>query len=115
MRNKVVLIVNTASKCSLSPQYQDLEDLYRRLRETCRDGFMILGIPYSQFSRQEPWSAGQIQLWLKKQKAVSWCLRKIKWIFTKFVMYRNGQVRSQRSPTTKPESLEKHLTSLLEE
>lgn len=60
-KDKVVLIVNTASKCSFTPQYQGLEELYCRLRAKYGDKFVILGFPCNQFLRQEPGSNDVIQ------------------------------------------------------
>ncbi|KAJ5913145.1 hypothetical protein N7504_002028 [Penicillium tannophilum] len=140
-KGKVVLVVNTASKCSFTVQYQGLEDIYRRLQEQYNEDFVNLGFPCNQFLRQEPGSNNDIQSfcqlnygvmfpvlakvnvnggqaapiyqWLKQQKKESlWCQR-ITWNFTKFVIDRHGKVRSRWSPTKKPETLEAHLIELL--
>jgi glutathione peroxidase len=110
-KGKVVLVVNTASKCNFTPQYQGLEDIYRRLREKYDEDFVILGFPCNQFLRQEPGSNNDIQSfcqlsygvtfpvlakinvnggqaaplyrWLKQQKRGSLGRQRITWNFTK--------------------------------
>ena len=59
LKGKVVLIVNTASKCGFTPQYKDLEQLYRRYRD---QGFVVLGVPCNQFGAQEPGTPEEIQI-----------------------------------------------------
>ncbi|KAJ5116062.1 hypothetical protein N7456_000410 [Penicillium angulare] len=142
-KGKVVLVVNTASKCSFTVQYQGLEDIYRRLQEEYNEDFVILGFPCNQFLRQEPGSNDDIQSfcqlnygvtfpvlakvnvnggqtapiykWLKQQKRGFLGCQRITWNFTKFVIDRHGKVRSRWSPTKKPETLEGHLVELLKE
>ncbi|OBT75974.1 hypothetical protein VF21_05747 [Pseudogymnoascus sp. 05NY08] len=141
-RNKVVLVVNTASKCSFTPQYEGFEQLYQRLQKKYGDDFIILGFPCNQFMQQEPDSDDSIQSfcqlnygvtfpvlakidvngstanplykWLKQQKTGILGMKRISWNFTKFSIDRTGKVRRRWSPTTKPEKLENHLISLLE-
>ncbi|PNY25473.1 Glutathione peroxidase [Tolypocladium capitatum] len=110
-RGKVVLIVNTASKCSFTPQYEGLEALYKQFRGKYGEDFVILGFPCNQFMRQEPGTDSEIETfcrvnygvtfpvlakldvngataaplykWLKEQKRGSLCMKRITWNFTK--------------------------------
>jgi glutathione peroxidase len=135
---KVVLIVNTASKCGFTPQYGGLEALWRKYRER---GFEIMGFPCNQFGRQEPGTAeeigsfcslnyavsfplmGKIDVngpaadplydWLKGQARGVFGTRKIKWNFTKFLIGRDGKVVRRYAPTDKPEDLEADIAALL--
>lgn len=123
-RGKVVLVVNTASKCSFTPQYDGLEKLYQRLRGKYGDDFVILGFPCNQFMRQEPGSNNDIQSfcqvnygvtfpvlakidvngsdasplyqWLKKQKPGFFGLRRIIWNFTKVGVHKSIHQRTWR-------------------
>lgn len=136
-QEKVVLIVNTATKCGLTPQFEGLENLYKKYKE---DGFEVLGFPCNQFAGQEPETNETItevcqinhgvtfQLtekcevngenthpvfqFLKKQKG-GFLGSKIKWNFTKFLINREGKVVKRYSPITKPEAIEKDVKSLL--
>jgi glutathione peroxidase len=124
-RGKVLLIVNTASQCGLTPQYADLEAMYRRLEPR---GFEVLGFPCNQFGNQEPGSEGEIAQFCETRYGVSFpmfakidvngseahplydWLRKaapgllgseaIKWNFTKFLVDREGRVVERFAPTT---------------
>lgn len=135
---KVLLIVNTASKCGFTPQYEGLEELHRDYAEK---GFEVLGFPCNQFGDQEPGNAEEIAsfcslnydvtfplsakidvngaaadpLWdyLKEQQAGVLGSRNIKWNFTKFLVDRNGNVVGRYGSVTKPESLRKHIDKLL--
>ena len=135
---KVLLIVNTASKCGFTPQYEGLEELHRDYAEK---GFEVLGFPCNQFGDQEPGNAEEIAsfcslnydvtfplsakidvngaaadpLWdyLKEQQAGVLGSRNIKWNFTKFLVDRNGNVVGRYASVTKPESLRKHIDKLL--
>jgi glutathione peroxidase len=134
-RGKVMLIVNTASKCGFTPQYEGLEALYRDLRE---DGLVVLGFPCNQFGAQEPGDAEEIAnfcklsydvsfakvdvngpdaaplfQWLKKEAPGLLGSQAIKWNFTKFLVDRNGQVADRFAPTTKPEDIRKSVLELL--
>ena len=134
---KVLLIVNTASKCGFTPQYQGLEALHR---EFSPRGFSVLGFPCNQFGSQEPGDAKQIADfcesrydvtfpmfakidvngfdahplfdYLKKQKS-GLLGSSIKWNFTKFLVDRAGQVTARHAPTARPESLKKDIEALL--
>ena len=137
-KDKVLLIVNTASQCGFTPQYQGLQVLYDKY---ANQEFIILGFPCNQFGQQEPGTSDQIQSFCEKRFGVSFplfqkievngsnahplyqYLRKaapgvfgtegIKWNFTKFLVDRTGNVVKRYSPTTKPEALEKDIQLLL--
>ena len=130
-RGKVLLIVNTASKCGFTPQYEGLEALYK---SHGGEGLAVLGFPCNQFGSQEPGDAAEIAnfcsltydvtfpmmkkievngsgthplyAWLKKEKGGGLLGDSIKWNFTKFLIGRNGQVLGRFPPTTEPKSLE---------
>ncbi|MCJ2185306.1 glutathione peroxidase [Novosphingobium beihaiensis] len=135
---KVVLAVNTASKCGFTPQYAGLEELWRKYGER---GFEVIAFPCNQFGGQEPGSAeeiadfcdanfgvsfplmGKIDVngehadpfyeWLKAQAPGILGSKAIKWNFTKFLIGRDGKVVRRYAPTDKPESLEKDIEALL--
>jgi glutathione peroxidase len=137
-RDKVVLVVNTASKCGFTPQYAGLETLWRRYRE---HGFVVLGFPCNQFGQQEPGGAVEIAnfcsmtydvdfpmmrkidvngpktdplyAWLKSAKKGLLGTENIKWNFTKFLIDRNGEVVARYAPTDTPLSLEGAIRALL--
>jgi glutathione peroxidase len=134
---KVLLIVNTASKCGFTPQYQGLEALQREFGPR---GFAVLGFPCNQFGSQEPGDAKQIAdfcetkydvtfpmfekidvngfdahplfNFLKKEKS-GLLGPSIKWNFTKFLIDRAGKVVARHAPTTAPEGLKKEIEALL--
>ncbi|MCK7598531.1 glutathione peroxidase [Microbulbifer sp. CAU 1566] len=137
-KGKVLLIVNTASKCGFTPQYQGLEDLYRDYQDR---GFMVLGFPCNQFGKQEPGSDSEIQEFCSLNFGVSFPvyakldvngeqahplfthLKKaapgilgtegVKWNFTKFLVNRNGEVVNRFAPKDKPEALATAVEKLL--
>jgi glutathione peroxidase len=136
-RGKVLLIVNTASKCGFTPQYEGLEELYRDYKDR---GLEILAFPCNQFGAQEPGDATEIANFCSLTYDVSFPvmakievngdgadpifkhLKKeqtgllgsgIKWNFTKFLVDRDGKVVSRHAPTTKPEQLRKEIEELL--
>ncbi|EFQ27967.1 glutathione peroxidase [Colletotrichum graminicola M1.001] len=141
-KGKVVLVVNTASKCGFTPQYAGLEKLYKDIKEKHGDDFVILGFPCNQFGGQEPGSDDDIQnfcqvnygvsfpimqktdvngddanplfQWLKDEKPGIMGLKRIKWNFEKFLIGRDGKVKGRWASTTKPESLEKPILEELE-
>ncbi|MBM0127957.1 glutathione peroxidase [Pimelobacter simplex] len=125
----VVLVVNTASKCGLTPQFQGLQELYDAYRER---GFTILGFPCDQFAHQEPGTEEEIAEFCQRNYGVSfpmfakidvngkeahplyqWLKKEqggligdaIKWNFTKFLVGRDGQVIDRYAPTTEPAKL----------
>lgn len=136
-KEKVVIVVNTASKCGLTPQYKGLEELYKKYKDK---GLVILGFPCNQFANQEPGGEKEIQegclinygvtfpmfskidvngaqahpifKYLKKELP-GMITNNIKWNFTKFVIDRNGQPVKRFAPTTKPEKMEEIIVSLL--
>ncbi|KAK9440147.1 Glutathione peroxidase-like peroxiredoxin 2 [Metarhizium brunneum] len=141
-KGKVVLIVNTASKCGFTPQYEGLEKIYKSIKDKYPDDFTILGFPCNQFGGQEPGSNDEIQNfclvnygvsfpimqkidvngekasdlyeWLKAEKPGLMGLKRIKWNFEKFLVGRDGKVKGRWASTTKPESLEKPILDELE-
>ena len=137
-RGKVLLVVNTASKCGFTPQYEGLEELYRKYHD---QGFEILAFPCNQFGEQEPGDAEEIAnfcklsydvsfpvlgkvdvngkeedpIWayLKKQQTGLLGFSGIKWNFTKFLVDRDGNIVARHAPTTKPYQLEDEIKGLL--
>ncbi len=137
-RGRVLLIVNTASKCGFTPQYAGLEALWRQYREA---GLSVLGFPCNQFGHQEPGSAadiasfctgkydvsfpvlGKVEVngaqadplyrWLKQEKAGLLGLGAVKWNFTKFLIGRDGQVVERFAPTASPDSLKPPIEAAL--
>jgi len=142
-KGKVLLIVNTASKCGFTPQYEGLEKLYKDVKEKHGDDFVILGFPCNQFGGQEPGSDEDIQSfcqinygvsfpimkkvdvngdnaaplfkWLKEEKPGILGLQRVKWNFEKWLIGRDGKVKQRWASTTKPESLEKPILEALGE
>jgi len=140
---KVVLIVNTASKCGFTPQYEGLEKLYKNIKADHGDDFVILGFPCNQFGGQEPGTDDDIQSfcqvnygvsfpifgktdvngdhanplfeWLKKEQPGLLGIKKVKWNFEKWLVGRDGKVKGRWASTTKPESLEKPVLEALKE
>lgn len=137
-RGKVLLIVNTASKCGFTPQYEGLEKLYR---EFSGAGFEILAFPSNQFAGQEPGDAAEIAdfcrtsydvtfpvfaktdvngsdahplyKWIKGQQKGVLGTRKIKWNFTKFLVDQEGMVRARFGPQVAPAKIEPAIRELL--
>jgi glutathione peroxidase len=137
-RDKVMLIVNTASECGFTPQYKGLQDVYTRFAAR---GFEVLGFPCNQFGKQEPGDAAQIGSFCEKNFGVSFPMfakievnganahplykflkekepgilgiEAIKWNFTKFLVDRRGQVIKRYAPTTKPEEIADDIEKLL--
>jgi glutathione peroxidase len=135
---KVLLVVNTASKCGFTPQYDGLEALWRKYGER---GFEVLAFPCNQFGGQEPGNAEEIESfckvnfgvsfplmskievngdgadplynWLKAQAPGVLGTKGIKWNFTKFLIGRDGKVVRRYAPTDKPEKLEADIATLL--
>jgi len=137
-QGKVLLLVNTASECGFTYQYDGLETLHRELGDK---GLAVIGFPCNQFGKQEPGDAAAIgsfcqknygvsfrmaakidvngsnahPLWqyLKQQKAGILGTRGIKWNFTKFLVNRQGEVVGRFGPRTKPEALRNEIERLL--
>jgi glutathione peroxidase len=136
---KVLLIVNVASKCGLTPQYKGLESLYRAGKDR---GLEVLGFPCNQFGGQEPGTDAEIQEFCSTTFDVTFpvlakvdvngpdadplfrYLRaeapgtngddEVKWNFTKFLLGRDGKVIRRFEPTVTPEEIEPELTALLD-
>lgn len=136
-QGKVLLIVNTASKCGLTPQYEGLENLYKKYHE---QGLEVIGFPCNQFGNQESGSADEISefcqinygvsfqmmekievngdnahpiyKWLKSQKG-GIITDAIKWNFGKFLVGKDGKVVKRYAPTTKPEAIMADIEKLL--
>jgi len=137
-QGNVSLIVNTASKCGFTPQYQGLEELYKKYKDR---GVTVLGFPCNQFGRQEPGEAKDIGEFCEINYGVSFPmfakvdvngsdatplyqhlteeapgllgLKKIKWNFTKFLVDQNGKVIKRYAPSVKPEALHDDIEKLL--
>ncbi|HVF35285.1 MAG TPA: glutathione peroxidase [Candidatus Saccharimonadia bacterium] len=137
-RGKPLLIVNVASKCGFTPQYEGLEAMYRRHRE---QGLVVLGFPCDQFGHQEPGDADEIRNFcalnyevsfpmfekvevngtdahplyrhLKKEAKGLLGSEAIKWNFTKFLVDRDGKVVRRYAPTDTPASIEKDLGKVM--
>jgi glutathione peroxidase len=138
LRDKVVLIVNTASKCGFTPQYAGLEALYRKYRER---GFVVLGFPCNQFGAQEPGDAAEIAnfcsltyevdfpmmakidvngprthplyAYLKHARKGLMGSESVKWNFAKFLVDRQGDVVDRFAPNATPQSLDGAIEALL--
>lgn len=137
LKGKVVLVVNTASKCGFTPQFGGLEALYKDVKGAHPDDFVILGFPCNQFGSQDPGSNDEIQSfcqvnygvsfpvlgkvdvngdkadpvweWMKTEKPGLMGLKRVKWNFEKFLIGKDGQVKGRWASTTKPESLKEAI------
>jgi glutathione peroxidase len=137
---KTVVVVNTASKCGFTPQYEGLEALYQKYKN---QGLVILGFPCNQFGKQESGSSDEIEefcqinygvtfplfekievngknahpifKFLKEKQSSGIFGSKIKWNFTKFIINSKGVPVKRFSPTTKPEKMEKTIIKLLQQ
>jgi glutathione peroxidase len=135
---QVVLVVNTASKCGFTPQYEGLEALYRKYKAK---GFAVLGFPCNQFGAQEPGDAADIAEFCSRTYDVTFPLfakidvngpaqhplftylkgavpgllgtEPIKWNFTKFLVDRAGSAIARFAPTTTPKELEREIENLV--
>jgi glutathione peroxidase len=134
---QVALVVNTASQCGFTPQYEGLQKLYD---EYADQGFTVLGFPCDQFGHQEPGSEAEIGAFCERNFGVSFPMfakidvngddahplfqwlraqkggllgSKVKWNFTKFLVGRDGQVIARFAPTTAPEKLGKDIEKAL--
>lgn len=136
-KGKVLLIVNTASKCGFTPQYAGLEKLYKQYKD---DGLVVLGFPCDQFGGQEPGDNSAIETFCTvnygvtfpmfqkievngsnthplfqylKQALPGFMGERIKWNFTKFLIDADGQPIKRFAPSTAPEKIAKHIKALL--
>ena len=135
---KIILVVNTASKCGFTPQYEGLEELFQQYRE---QGFEVLAFPCNQFGGQEPGNPSEIAEfckvnfgltfplmekvdvngddasplfdWMKAEKPGLMGSKAIKWNFTKFLIDREGNVVKRYAPTDAPKSIAKDIEKLL--
>ncbi|KAL1964146.1 hypothetical protein VTN77DRAFT_7234 [Rasamsonia byssochlamydoides] len=142
LKGKVVLVVNTASKCGFTPQFKGLEQLYQSINSKHPDSFVVLGFPCNQFGGQDPGSNDEIQTfcqvnygvtfpvlgkidvngsnahplyeWLKSEKPGIMGLKRIKWNFEKFGISGDGKVFGRWGSITKPESLEETILKEVE-
>lgn len=142
LEGKVVLVVNTASKCGFTPQFEGLEKLYQTLKVKYPEDFTILGFPCNQFGSQDPGSNDEIQsfcqlnygvtfpvlgkldvngneaaplyTWLKEQQPGVMGLKRIKWNFEKFLVGADGKVVARYSSLTKPEGLQETIEKEIE-
>jgi len=137
-KGKVLLVVNTASKCGFTPQYEELQKLYEEYKD---QGFEILAFPCNQFANQEPGDNEEIRSFCKLNYNVTFQLfdkidvngknthpiykylkenvkgllnsKDIKWNFTKFLVDKNGDVVKRFAPIKKPLSMKKDVEELL--
>lgn len=137
-KDKVLLIVNTASKCGFTPQLEGLQSLYDELS---KQGVEILGFPCNQFGKQEPGVESEIEEFCQLNYGVSFPMfskievngesasplyqylkkgargvlgsKSIKWNFTKFLINRKGQVVKRFAPNDTPEVIRKHIMALI--
>lgn len=137
-KGKVLLIVNTASKCGFTPQYKELQELYEQYRDR---GFVVLGFPCNQFGHQEPGTEEEIEQFCQVNYGVTFPMfakvdvngenahplfqylkekapgvlgtKVIKWNFTKFLVDRNGNVVARFASQTKPSELKNEIEELL--
>ena len=137
-KNKVLLIVNVASECGLTYQYEGLQDLHNKYKE---NGLEVLGFPCNQFGAQEPGTNEEIQFFCTEKYDVSFNVfskidvngqdadpfyeflknerpgimgtKNIKWNFSKFLVNKSGEVVKRYGPTTKPEAIESDIVRLL--
>lgn len=136
-RGKVVLVVNTASKCGLTPQFKDLEALYKEYNDR---GLEILGFPCNQFAKQDPGNSEEIHQFCQLNYGVTFAMfekidvngkdahplykylknearglfsKGIKWNFTKFLIDADGNVVKRFAPTAAPLKIKAHIEKLL--
>lgn len=134
---KTIIIVNTASKCGFTPQFEGLEKLYQKYKD---QGLVILGFPCNQFGKQEPGVGEEIQEFCQINYGVTFPIFDkvdvngtnthpifkylksnlggflgsfIKWNFTKFVIDKNGKPKKRFGPMTKPENMESFIKFLM--
>ena len=137
--DRTVLIVNTATKCGLTPQFEGLEKLHQKYKDK---GLMVLGFPCNQFANQEPETNESIEEVCKINHGVTFQLtekidvngknthpifeylkgelpgalgKRIKWNFTKFLITPDGKPYKRYSPTTQPAKIERDILELIKE
>lgn len=136
-KDRTIVVVNTASKCGLTPQYEGLELLYQKFKDK---GLVVLGFPCNQFGNQEPGDANDIKEFCQVNYGVSFPMfakidvngrnphpifkylkselkgllgGKIKWNFTKFVIDKTGKPVKRFAPTTAPSSMASYIEKIL--
>ncbi|WP_047981005.1 glutathione peroxidase [Ornithinibacillus contaminans] len=136
-KGNVLLIVNTASECGFTPQFEGLQALYEAYQ---KDGFEVLGFPCNQFGNQDPGSSEEINSFCKKNYGVTFPMfqkvdvkgttahplfqyltaeakglltKEIKWNFTKFLIDQNGNAIKRYAPQTTPDRLKEDIEKLL--
>ncbi|MCR4717986.1 MAG: glutathione peroxidase [Lachnospiraceae bacterium] len=136
-KGQVVVVVNTASKCGFTPQFEGLEELYKKYKD---QGLVIIGFPCNQFAAQDPGANGEIAEFCKLNYGVTFPMfekidvngenehplytylksqqkgtlsSKIKWNFTKFLVDREGNVVNRYAPTVEPAKMEEDIVKLL--
>ena len=136
-KGKVILIVNTASQCGFTPQYEGLQTLHDKYHE---NGLVVVAVPCNQFGAQEPGSNETIQEFCQLNYGLSFPVMgkidvnganqhplynylttqakglitdSIKWNFTKFLVDKEGTVVERFAPITKPDAIERHIEKLL--
>jgi glutathione peroxidase len=137
-KDKVVLVVNTASKCGLTPQFEGLQKLHEEYKDS---GLEIIGFPCNQFASQDPGTNEEIASFCLKNYGVDFTMfdkvdvngkeahpvfkylkdelpgtigKKIKWNFTKFLIGKDGKPIKRFAPTKKPKDIEKHIEKALQ-
>ena len=138
LKGSKILLVNTASKCGFTPQYDGLEAVYQKYKDR---GFEVLGFPCNQFGNQEPGNADEIEQfcklnygvtfplmekvevngddasplfdWMKEEAKGLFGSTSIKWNFTKFLIDRDGNVVRRYAPNDRPERIAKDIEKLL--
>lgn len=138
-KGKVLLIVNTASKCGFTPQYRGLQEVYEKFKDR---GFAVLGFPSNQFGQQEPGGSTDIEefceinygvtfpmfekidvkgngahplfQYLSKEAPGALGSKSIKWNFTKFLIDQEGRVLNRFAPSTTPDQIEDDIAKLLD-
>jgi glutathione peroxidase len=136
-KGKIVLVVNTASKCGLTPQFEELEQLNKQYKE---DGLEILGFPCNQFAKQDPGNNEEVHQFCQLNYGVTFTMfekidvnganahpiykyltsqakgffnNKVKWNFTKFLVDSEGKVIKRYAPTVVPSKIEADIKKLL--
>ena len=136
-KGKTIIVVNTASKCGFTPQFEGLQKLYEKYKD---QGLIILGFPCNQFGKQDPGKGEEIQEFCQINYGVTFPIfdkvdvngsnthpifkylkshlsgflgSRIKWNFTKFIIDKNGKPIKRFGPTTKPEDMESFVKFLM--